>query len=155
MHGSLDPDEKVMAESEAQLENHLAAKRKAIAVCNQGVVTKLYDVIAELGWDCYDNVAVEIGGTSVYEIDGAGTKWAPVKGTRKYNKDAFIVIKNLDRNPTVPSQPNPDLVAHHLKPEVAKVKVAGQELAIQQDEKAIAAALKKSDDEKGYDTYSK
>ena len=27
----------------------------------------------------YDNVAVEIGGTSVYEIDGAGTKWAPVK----------------------------------------------------------------------------
>jgi len=104
MHGSLDPDEKVMAESEAQLENHLAAKRKAIAVCNQGVVSKLYDVIAELGWDCYDNVAVEIGGTSVYEIDGAGTKWAPVKGTRKYNKDAFIVIKNLDRNPTVPSK---------------------------------------------------
>ena len=104
MHGSLDPDEKVMAESEAQLENHLAAKRKAIAVCNQGVVSKLYDVIAELGWDCYDNVAVEIGGTSVYEIDGAGTKWAPLKGTRKYNKDAFIVIKNLDRNPVVPSK---------------------------------------------------
>ena len=41
------------------------------------------------------------------------TKWAPVKGVRKYNKDAFIVIKNLDRNPTVPSQPNPDLKAHH------------------------------------------
>ena len=97
----------------AQLENHLAAKRKAIAVCNQGVVSKLYDVIAELGWDCYDNVAVEIGGTSVYEIDGAGTKWAPVKGTRKYNKDAFIVIKNLDRNPIVPSQSNPDLKQHH------------------------------------------
>ena len=93
----------------------IASKRKAIAVCNQGVVEKLYDVIAELGWDCYDNVAVEIGGTSVYEIEGAGTKWAPVKGTRKYNKDAFIVIKNLDRNPTVPSQPNPDLKAHHAE----------------------------------------
>ena len=113
MLGNLEPEERVMEESEAQLENHLAAKRKAIAVCNHGVVTKLYDVIAELGWDCYDNVAVEIGGTSVYEIDGAGTKWAPVKGTRKYNKDAFIVIKNLDRNPTVPSQPNPDLKQHH------------------------------------------
>ena len=51
---------------------------------------------------------------SIYEIDGAGTKWGiPVKGTRKYNKDAFIVIKNLSRNPTVPSQPNPDLKAHH------------------------------------------
>ena len=69
--------------------------------------------LEKMGWDSNDNIAVEIAGTSVYEIDGAGTKWAPVKGTRKYNKDAFIVIKNLDRNPTVPSQPNPDLKAHH------------------------------------------
>ena len=69
--------------------------------------------LEKMGWEGGDNVAVEIVGTSVYEIDGAGTKWAPVKGTRKYNKDAFIVIKNLDRNPTVPSQPNPDLKAHH------------------------------------------
>ena len=73
------------------------------------------DTIAKLGWDCYDNVAVEIAGTSVYEIEGAGTKWAPHKGTVKYNKDAFIVIKNLDRNPTVPSQPNPELKAHHAE----------------------------------------
>ena len=69
--------------------------------------------LEELGWDANDDITVDIGGASVYEIDGAGTKWAPVKGTRKYNKDAFIVIKNLDRNPTVPSQPNPDLKAHH------------------------------------------
>ena len=69
--------------------------------------------LEKMGWDSNDNIAVEIAGTSVYEIDGAGTKWAPVKGTRKYNKDAFIVIKNLDRNPTVSSQPNPDLKAHH------------------------------------------
>ena len=66
-----------------------------------------------MGWDSEDNIAVEIAGTSVYEIEGAGTKWAPLKGTRKYNKDAFIVIKNLDRNPTVPSQANPDLKQHH------------------------------------------
>jgi|TARA_A100001011_G_scaffold17563_1_gene18198 hypothetical protein len=69
--------------------------------------------LEKMGWEQGDNVAVEIAGTSVYEIDGAGTKWAPVKGTRKYNKDAFIVIKNLDRNPVVSSQPNPDLKAHH------------------------------------------
>ena len=69
--------------------------------------------LESLGWDRGDNIAVEVGGTSVYEIDGAGTKWAPLKGTRKYNKDAFIVIKNLDRNPTVPSQPNPELKQHH------------------------------------------
>ena len=69
--------------------------------------------LEELGWDANDDITVDIGGASVYEIDGAGTKWAPLKGTRKYNKDAFIIIKNLDRNPTVPSQPNPDLKAHH------------------------------------------
>ena len=108
MIGRLDPEEDVMDDS-------LIAKRKALAVCNQGVSEKLLEAIANLGWDCYDNVAVEIGGTSVYEIDGAGTKWAPVKGTVKYNKDAFIVIKNLDRNPTVPSQSNPELKAHHDK----------------------------------------
>ena len=73
----------------------------------------LWETIQTLGWDPNDNLAIEIGGTSVYEIEGAGTKWAPLKGTRKYNKDAFIVIKNLDRNPTVPSQPNPELKQAH------------------------------------------
>ena len=73
----------------------------------------LWETIQTLGWQPMDDIHIEIGGTSVYEIDGAGTKWAPVKGTRKYNKDAFIVIKNLDRNPTVSSQPNPELKQHH------------------------------------------
>ena len=78
---------------------------------------ELAETIDVLGWDVRnDDIHVEIGGTSVYEIEGAGTKWAPVKGTRKYNKDAFIVIKNRSRNPTVPSQPNPDLKAHHAQP---------------------------------------
>ena len=117
MIGKLDPEEIVMDE--------LSSKRKAAAVMKT-VHEQLANTIAELGWDCYDNVAVEIGGTSVYEIEGAGTKWAPKKGTVKYNKDAFIVIKNLDRNPTVPSQPNPDLKPHHIM-------VAGQEIAIQQE----------------------
>jgi hypothetical protein len=74
----------------------------------------LVEAVAALGWDVRnDDIHVEIGGTSVYEIDGAGTKWAPVKGTRKYNKDAFIVIKNRSRDPIVPSQPNPELKQHH------------------------------------------
>ena len=67
----------------------------------------LIQAIQDLGWDVRnDDIHVEIGGTSVYEIDGAGTKWAPVKGTRKYNKDAFIVIKNRSREPFAPSKPN-------------------------------------------------
>ena len=107
MIGKLDPDEDVMDDS-------IIAQRKSAAVM-KSIHDDIKDTIAKLGWDCYDNVAVEIAGTSVYEIEGAGTKWAPHKGTVKYNKDAFIVIKNLDRNPTVPSQPNPDLKAHHAE----------------------------------------
>ena len=98
MNGNLEPEERVYD----------------CAVQAQGKwLGQLAIALESLGWDRGDNVAVEIACTSVYEIDGAGTKWAPLKGTRKYNKDAFIVIKNLDRNPTVPSQPNPDLKAHH------------------------------------------
>ena len=98
MIGNLEPEEHVMDDS---------------VIYPGGMLGQLAIALESLSWDYGDNVAVEIAGTSVYEIDGAGTKWAPLKGTRKYNKDAFIVIKNLDRNPTVPSQPNPDLKAHH------------------------------------------
>ena len=97
MIGNLEPEESIMNDD-------LIAKRKSAAVM-KSIHDKVKDTIAELGWDCYDDVAVEIGGTSVYGIDGAGTKWAPLKGTRKYNKDAFIVIKNRSRDPVVPSQP--------------------------------------------------
>ena len=123
MIGNLEPEEHVMDDS---------------VMYPGGMLGQLAIALEKMGWDQGDNVAVEIAGTSVYEIDGAGTKWAPVKGTRKYNKDAFIVIKNLDRNPTVPSVPNPELKGHHLK-----------------SEKELAAELKRSDDAKGYDTYSK
>ena len=95
MNGNLEPEEHVFAWED------------------DGIMDQVQQLIQTLGWNSGDHVAVEIGGTSVYEIEGAGTKWAPVKGTRKYNKDAFIVIKNLDRNPTVSSQPNPELKQHH------------------------------------------
>jgi len=98
MNGNLEPEETVYD----------------CSVQSQGKwLGELAITLEALGWDRGDNIAVEVGGTSIYEIDGAGTKWAPVKGTRKYNKDAFIVIKNLDRNPTIPSQPNPELKQHH------------------------------------------
>jgi len=65
----------------------------------------LWDTMSSLGWNVStDQINIEIGGTSVYEIEGAGTKWAPLKGTRKYNKDAFIVIKNISRTPFEPSK---------------------------------------------------
>ena len=66
----------------------------------------LWETIHTLGWDTNDDIHIEIGGTSVYEIEGLNAKWSPLKGTRKYNKDAFIVIKNRSRDPVVPSKAN-------------------------------------------------
>ena len=66
----------------------------------------LWMTMQDLGWQRGDDLVIDIGGTSVYEIEGDGTKWAPLKGTRKYNKDAFIVIKNKSRDPFVPSKAN-------------------------------------------------
>ena len=108
MIGKLDPEENVMSP--------------------ESISEKLAKAIETLGWSSEDNIAVEFAGSSVYEIDGPGTKWSPLKGTKKYNKDAFIVIKNLDRNPTIPSKPN-----------------------LEQECKE----LKEGDDKLNYDTYSK
>ena len=57
----------------------------------------------KLNWEMDDDISIEIAGSQVYEIEGDGTRWKPNKGTVKYNKDAFIVIKNRNRNPYVPS----------------------------------------------------
>ena len=79
----------------------------------------LVEAIAALGWDVRnDDIVVEIGGTQVSGIDVGeeyNKKWQSPIGTRKYNKDAFIVIKNLSRTPFEPSKYNPDLKAHHAQ----------------------------------------
>ena len=77
---------------------------------------EISSIIDKLGWEESDDIVVEIGGTQVSGIDVGeeyNKKWQSPIGTRKYNKDAFIVIKNLTRSPYEPSQPNPDLKAHH------------------------------------------
>ena len=59
-----------------------------------------------------DDIVVEVGGTAVsgiHQPEDANPKWSSPFGSRKYNKDAFIVIKNKDRNPVTPSKP-PDEV---------------------------------------------
>ena len=71
------------------------------------IIDEFINAFEKLGWSPTDDIRFEIAGTSVYEIDGDGTKWAPVKGTRKYNKDAFLVVKNHSRTPFQPSQ-NPE-----------------------------------------------
>ena len=86
MIGKLDPEERVMEDS---------------VIYPGGMLGQLAIALEKIG-TVGDNIAVEIGGTSVYEIDGAGTKWAPKRALVSIIKMHFIVIKNLDRNPTVP-----------------------------------------------------
>lgn len=72
----------------------------------QKIISELYEV---LGWDELDDIAVEIGGmcvSGIHQPEDANPKWSSQFGTHKYNKDAFIVIKNKDRNPVTPSKPN-------------------------------------------------
>jgi hypothetical protein len=88
MHGSLEPEDRVMDSP------------------------SLYEQVALLaqkyGWEEGDNIVVEMAGTQVSGIDVGevyNKKWQSPLGTRKYNKEAFIVIKNLSRDPWTPSQP--------------------------------------------------
>ncbi len=98
MIGNLEPEENVMSKTPSAWLGQLA-----IAVQN-------------LNWDAHDDIRVEIGGVAVTGTathPDANPKWAKPFGTVTYQDDAFIVIKNVSRNPYIPSQPNPDLKTHH------------------------------------------
>jgi len=103
MNGKLEPDERVLDNS-----------------CQYpgGMLGQLALALEKLGWEYGDEVDVEIGGTSVSGIDVGevyNKKWQSPIGTRKYNKDAFIIIKNQSRRDLTKSQPNPELIGHHAK----------------------------------------
>ena len=123
MIGKLDPEENVMGEE-------ISSKRKSAAVMKT-IYQNLTDTIAQLGWDCYDNVTVEIGGTQVSGIDVGeeyNKKWQSPIGTRKYNKDAFIIIKNQDRRDMTKSQPMEEFnPAHQYEPVSVKPDLKQQQ----------------------------
>ena len=77
----------------------------------------LWHMMQDLGWDVRrDKIVLDIGGTQVSGIDVGedyNKKWQSPIGTRKYNKDAFIVIKNLSRTPFEPSQMTEGLKQNH------------------------------------------
>jgi hypothetical protein len=60
---------------------------------DQSFLNDLASSMERLGFSSDDKLIVQVGGAQTYEIDGAGTKWAPIKGHTNYNNDAFIVIK--------------------------------------------------------------
>tara|TARA_R110000851_G_scaffold321596_1_gene487072 strand:- start:230 stop:550 length:321 start_codon:yes stop_codon:yes gene_type:complete len=106
------------------------------------MIDEINSIIEKLKWEEGDNIVVEMAGTQVSGIDVGevyNKKWQSPIGTRKYNKEAFIVIKNLSRDTFESSKPmDREHKPHHLK-----------------TEKELAAETKKEDDEKMYDTYSK
>ena len=88
MNGKLDPEEHVMETPTIIEQVSLLAQR--------------------YGWEEGDNIVVEMAGTQVSGIDVAevyNKKWQSPIGTRKYNKDAFIIISNQSRRDLTRSQP--------------------------------------------------
>tara|TARA_R110002012_G_scaffold253602_1_gene432649 strand:- start:44 stop:367 length:324 start_codon:yes stop_codon:yes gene_type:complete len=88
MHGSLEPEDRVMDDP--------------------SVYEQVSSLAQKYGWEEGDNIVVEMAGTQVSGIDVGevyNKKWQSPIGTRKYNKDAFIVIKNLSRDPFESSKP--------------------------------------------------
>lgn len=91
MHGNLEPEDRVLSTS--------------------SVYEKIASLAQNYGWEDGDNIIVESAGVSISGIDvgeNYNKKWQSPIGTRKYNKDAFIVIKNLSRNIFESSKPMGD-----------------------------------------------
>lgn len=88
MHGSLEPEDRVMDVP--------------------SVYEQVSSLVQKYGWEEGDEISVEMAGTQVSGIDVGeeyNKKWQTPIGTRKYNKDAFIVIKNQSRRDLSKSQP--------------------------------------------------
>jgi len=83
------------------------------------IIPQFIEAFEALGWDPSDDIVIDIGGTQVSGIDVGevyNEKWQSPIGTRKYNKDAFIVIKNNTRTPFAPSvNDDPERKGHHVQ----------------------------------------
>ena len=120
---------------------------------------ELWETIATLGWDVMnDNIVIEVGGTQVSGIEqpeGYNKKWASPFGHRKYNKDAFIVLKNLSRNDDTKSQP----MDREHKPHHSYEPVQPQDITVNMDGGVggswTVEEMKQTDDELNYDTSGK
>jgi len=91
MIGKLDPEERIMNDPT--------------------VYEQIVSAIEKLEWQPEDEISVEFGGTQISGIDVGevyNKKWQSPKGTRKYNKDCFIVIKNQSRRDLSKTKPFAD-----------------------------------------------
>ena len=73
----------------------------------QYVMKDVFEVMRSLGWTGDDTFDVNVGGcsaTGTATHPDANPKWAKPFGTITYQSDAFIVIKNANKNPVVSSK---------------------------------------------------
>jgi hypothetical protein len=71
------------------------------------VMKDVFQIMKNLGWTGEDTFEVNVGGcaaTGTATHPDANPKWAKPYGTVTYQPDAFIVIKNVNRNPVVSSK---------------------------------------------------
>ena len=111
MNGSLDPEERVMKDIPLEdISRHDWTKNTDhfFAWEDNGIMDRIQDFIETLDWEENDDIVVELAGTQVSGIDVGevyNKKWQSPIGTRKYNKDAFIIISNQSRRDLTRSQP--------------------------------------------------
>ena len=77
------------------------------------MIERINELIAELGWEPTDEIVIQVGGvaaTGTQTVATSNPKWSKPYGSVTYQNDAFIVIKNVNRNPVVPSQPKNEQV---------------------------------------------
>ena len=111
MIGKLEPEERVMTTPYVPKHDWTKNEDGFFAWEDGGIMDNIQDCIEALGWNPEDEIDVEIAGTAVSGIDVGeeyNKKWQSPLGTRKYNKDAFIIIKNQSRRDLSKSQPFPE-----------------------------------------------
>ena len=77
------------------------------------MIERINELIAELGWEPTDEIVVQVGGvaaTGTKTVASSNPKWSKPYGSVTYQKDAFIVIKNVNRNPVTSIKPNNEKV---------------------------------------------
>lgn len=114
MIGKLDPEERVM--NDIPKHDWTKNEDEFFAWEDNGIMDRIQDYLEDLGWEASDKIDVEIGGTQVSGIDVGeeyNKKWQSPIGTRKYNKDSFIVIKNQSRRDLTKSQPMKEFKPKH------------------------------------------
>mgnify|MGYP003146428729 CR=1 FL=1 len=121
MIGKLDPEDRIMDD---------ILKEPYSRFLELSQIDEIKQLIDKYGWEASDNIVIEMAGTQVSGIDVGevyNKKWQSPIGTRKYNKEAFIIIKNLTRDPFESSKPmdrehKPQHSYEPYKPEINTVK---------------------------------